>query len=342
MTGKILENAMIADIVRGLPRRRAIDAPADAELIAFDARGETLLAVSSDSLSEEIATGLYDDPVTIGWVLVMSTASDLAAVGARLLGVSVVFGLPADFSADDRERLSCGVGDAARELGVAILGGDTNRCAELVVSACAIGLVERDRALTCRGARAGDVLYVSGPVGFGNAYALATFTGGADDRPDFRPRARFDVGDGLEVFASCAMDTSDGVLATLDELARVNGVGFRIDTDPREFVRDDATALVAAHGMPVWLALAGCHGEFELAFTVPAQREKAFLEEMSARALRPLRVGAVTEEQEISFAWSDPPVAVDTARLRNEAFSEASTPERYIRSLVEYAHTIGK
>ena len=85
MTGKILENAMIADIVRGLPRRRAIDAPADAELIAFDARGETLIAISSDSLSEEIATGLYDDPVTIGWVLVMSTASDLAAVGARLL-----------------------------------------------------------------------------------------------------------------------------------------------------------------------------------------------------------------------------------------------------------------
>jgi len=342
MTGKILENAMIADIVRGLPRRPAIDAPADAELIAFDARGETLLAVSSDSLSEEIATGLYHDPVTVGWVLVMSAASDLAAVGGRPLGVSVVFGLPAEFSADDRERLSCGVADAARELGTVILGGDTNRCAELIVSACAIGLVERDRALTRRGARAGDCLYVSGPVGLGNAYALATFTGRGQDRPDFRPHARFDVGDGLGAFASCAMDTSDGVLAALDELARVNGVGFRIDSEPREFVRDDAARLVAAHGMPVWLALAGCHGEFELAFTIPPRREKAFLAEMSARALRPLRVGTVTEEQEISFAWSDPPVSVDTARLRNEAFGEASDPERYIKSLVDYAHTIGK
>jgi len=75
----VFEKVVVSDIVRHLPRRSAIDSPSDVELVDFDQAAPHFLAVSSDSLCEEVATGLYSDPYTVGWMLVTATLSDLAA-----------------------------------------------------------------------------------------------------------------------------------------------------------------------------------------------------------------------------------------------------------------------
>ena len=110
MKEDILEKRLLGQIVRHFPRKPAVDEPSDVELVDFDPQSNSLLAVAADSISEEIATGLYSDPYTIGWVLVMAPASDLAAAGAKLLGISTILNLPESLRLDERAELARGVG----------------------------------------------------------------------------------------------------------------------------------------------------------------------------------------------------------------------------------------
>ncbi len=357
MTRQLIEKQMVARIVRHLPRRPAPGGPADVELVDFDPRSDSLLAVAADSLSEEMATGLYDDPYTVGWVTVMSPASDLAAAGARLLGVSVLLNLPGRFGRRDCMRLARGIGDACRSLGTVTLGGDTNASGELVTAACAVGLVARDRVVTRAGARPGDAVFLSGPAGLGNAYALARFDPAApgpdpasrgrgparaSGRFPFRPRAPLEFGQLAGRYASASMDTSDGVMATLDELSRTNAAGFAITADPGAVLHPRAARQCRRRGMPAWLALAGCHGEFELVVTVPAKRVGRFVAAARRAGFNPLRLGQVVQRPGVVLAWAGRPVRIDSGWLRNQATRAARDVPAYIRALVEFAQRVGQ
>ena len=103
---------------------------------------------------------------------------------------------------------------ACRATGTAVLGGDTNFSDHPQFGGTAIGLVEGDPLLTRRGAQPGDLLYGSGPLGAGSAFALERLVAGAAGH--FRPLPRLEEGRLLRRFASCAMDTSDGLLAAFD------------------------------------------------------------------------------------------------------------------------------
>jgi len=338
---RVLEKRAVARIVRHLPRRPVVDVPADVTLADIGLPDGDLLAIATDGLSEEIATGLYCVPATIGWVLVMAAVSDLAAAGARLVGVATNLNLPREFGPSDRDRLARGIGDACRSLNTVTLGGDVNVAAQLTAAATAIGLVRRKRLLARRGARPGDAIYLSGPAGLGNAYALSRFDPARSPRRlRFRPRARIDFGPLLAGWASCCMDTSDAVLATLDELASVNRACFAITEDPAAFLHPHAAGQCRRRGLPGWLALAGCHGEFELAFTVPRAVERSFLRACRASRLRPVRIGEVRKGRGVTMEFGGRPVRLDTARLRNLAFEAAADVGGYMRALVEFAREV--
>jgi len=90
MTNLILENLLIKKLTKGFRRSgRQINAlnESDSELVILDNNSGNYLAVTMDSLSEEISSGLYDDPYLIGWMIVMINLSDLAAVGAEPVGI---------------------------------------------------------------------------------------------------------------------------------------------------------------------------------------------------------------------------------------------------------------
>ena len=89
MTAVVHENALVESLVRALPR--SLDqanglGESDAELLRLPGT-DLLLAITTDAIVEEIEAGLYRDPYLIGWMTVMSSASDLAAVGADPLGI---------------------------------------------------------------------------------------------------------------------------------------------------------------------------------------------------------------------------------------------------------------
>lgn len=340
--GDILENVAIDAWVRAFSRSPAqANAPheTDAELIEVPGMAGHYLAITIDTVSEEILAGLYRDPWTMGWVTVMASLSDLAAVGADALGLVVSASVPHARDAAFVERAARGMEDACRSLGVFVLGGDSNSAPAVSLTGCAIGLVPRDALLTRRGARPGDAVFVTGPAGSGNALGLVRLAGLADDlfpEARYRPSARLSAGALLRGRARACMDTSDGVLTTLDQLARLNGCGFEVECDWGRLLSRDALALCERTGTPPWMMLAGPHGEFELVFSAPAADAAEIAGDLRAAGLAPARLGTAREGEGITLVLPDGRRAdIDMAQARNLLDGAGEHAGRYLSEFRE-------
>ena len=338
----VIENALIQRLTGGLPRSpRQLNGvrESDAELVRLP--GGVILALTTDAIVEEIEAGLYADPELIGWMTVMVNASDLAAVGAEPLGILLNQTLPPDLDGSFIDDLQTGIGRASEASRLPVLGGDTNLGKRLQLAATAIGTVEGDPPLTRLGCRPGDRLFASGLLGLGGAYALALLSGDAATAKSlgYRPQPRLTVGRLLRRFASCCMDTSDGAIPTLDELMRLNGVGFRIDSSFRDTFDPAALRVCTAAGLPEWTLLAGPHGEFELLFTVPESSLGAFLDAAGDIGWRPIELGFVNEASGLEFQDPDRLWVLDTVRVRN-LFSKVNGDVRaYVSGLLSVDQT---
>lgn len=214
-------------------------------------------------------------------------ASDLAAMGAEPQGFHLALTLPnaehewlADFAS--------GLRDAAHELGLDLLGGDTTSGPCLVISIQVQGWAPAGSALTRAGAQAGDDIWVSDTIGRG-ALALpqvlenpAQFSGLA--RHYYFPQVQTPLGIQLRDLATSCMDISDGLLQDAGHIARASGVTLELD----------ATAIptIAERTDSRWLQCITGGDDYQLLFTVPAARRKdaeALREEFSGIA----RIGKV-------------------------------------------------
>ena len=190
--GEILENVIIDSWIRHFrPTPGQINKPheADAELVDIPGDSEHYLAITIDTVAEEITTGLYQDPYTMGWVTVSACLSDLAAVGAEPLGLVVSVSVEPGRDEAFTSSIAQGMEDACRNLGVFILGGDTNTTPTISLTACALGLVSRERGMTRRGCQPGEDVFITGGVGAGNALGIVRLT---DIPDDYFLRSRID------------------------------------------------------------------------------------------------------------------------------------------------------
>jgi thiamine-monophosphate kinase len=344
----ILENVAIDTLAKGFARApNQVNAlhESDAELLEIASMPGHYLAITIDTVAEEIAAGLYEDPFTMGWVTVMASLSDLAAVGADPLGILVSVGVPPGSDAVFVDRARRGMEEACRSLGVFIMGGDLNAMSTPSFTGCAFGVVPRGGVRTRLGIRPGDAVFLSGPAGDGNALGLVRLAGLADrffPEEGYRPSARLEAGRALRGLAGASMDTSDGVLTTLDQLMRLNGYGFLVECDWPALLSRRALALCEGTDTPPWLMLAGPHGEFELVFTVPASRMDAFSESSNARGFVPIRLGTVQERPVVTFALSSGRrVDIDMTPVRNLDPTAKGGAERYLAELTAIGRSWG-
>jgi thiamine-monophosphate kinase len=309
----------------------------DAELIEIPGDPERYLAITIDTISEEITYGLYRDPHTMGWVTVMASLSDLAAVGAAPLGLVIAASVEPDRDRAFSSSVAQGMEDACRAAAVFILGGDTNSAPAISLTSCAIGLVPRRDVITRRGCKPGDIVFVTGGVGIGNALGVARVTNMPDSHfPErlYRPLARLRDGQLLRRQANCCMDSSDGLLATLDQLVRINRLGFLIDCDWERILAPKVVKFCKRSKTPEWLMAAGPHGEFELVFTIPADGVSEFLGVAQSQGINPIRIGSVQQSPTISLALvSGQRVDVDVAALRNLIFEIDGDFQRFLQEV---------
>jgi thiamine-monophosphate kinase len=160
------------------------------------------------------------DPADIAWKLVATNLSDLAAKGAEPLGVLLGYQLGSDDA-----RFAEGLRAVLDQYNVPLLGGDTFGAAGPQV----IGMTALGRA-TCRpvpsraGARPGDSVWLTGPVGAAMIGLEALQAGSGDSLAYRRPAALLEAGRTLAPVVTAMMDVSDGLLIDALRMAQASGV----------------------------------------------------------------------------------------------------------------------
>ncbi|MCA6927074.1 thiamine-phosphate kinase [Pectobacterium versatile] len=232
-----------------------------------------MLAVSTDTLVSGVHFLPDIDPADLGYKSLAVNLSDLAAMGADPAWLSLAITLPKSNS----QWLSA-YSDSLFELldyyGMQLVGGDTTR-GPLSLTLTIHGLVPAGRALTRRGARIGDWIYVTGSLGDSAAgLAILQNTLHVDDEETrqrllqrhLRPQPRILQGQALRDLASSAIDLSDGLISDLQHILKASECGARINLDA--IPQSDWLRGCVDEEQALRWALSGGE-DYELCFTVP-------------------------------------------------------------------------
>lgn len=249
MRGEFASIARIQELLPSPPVSGGIWIGDDAAAVAPPPGGWLLLAADTVVAGVHADLGLtgLDD---LGWKAMAASISDIAAMGGTPGYALVTVAGPPD---TDLDSLYSGIAAAVTAFGCPVVGGDLTNAGQLVVTVAVTGHCDGP-PVRRSGARPGDELWVTGPLG-GSAAGLRLLqedrAGAGPGRPEGsagvvseddardarrahrRPFARLAAGQAARRAGATAMiDVSDGLSADLDHLARASGVGLRLDAIP--------------------------------------------------------------------------------------------------------------
>lgn len=210
----------------------------------------------------------------IGYKAVAVNVSDIAAMGAAAHSILLALALPERLVNETwLTEFAKGLFHACQLFGVTLIGGDTTRSDNLVLSISAQGFLAADTPAVYRsGAQVGDKVYVSGTLGDA-AYALQhpdSSQGIALAHRLHMPTPRITLGAALaKVGATAMIDISDGLYQDLGHICEQSGVGIRLDLEQLPTSQALASVDISER---LLCQLAG-GDDYELAFTLPADIE---------------------------------------------------------------------
>ncbi len=263
--------------------------------------GDRYLLITTDMMATRTHMPKGMAPYDIGWSIVAVNLSDIASMGGKPIALVVAIGLTRGHPIEFLEQLADGMNDCARRFETSIVGGDTKEHESLILCGTAFGEVEKDRIMLRRGAKAGDLVAVTGELGRAGAgfHSIKRGMGLKEAESVFlRPWPRVREGTALAasgIVTSC-MDISDGISSSIFELTRCSGMTFEIDYS---LIPKAKEVDMAFHDIERQKDLVLNFGDdFELLFTV--KREEAErLAQLSKEIGTPLTVvGKVTSGEE--------------------------------------------
>jgi len=158
---------------------------------------------TTDMLVEEIHFTADLSPEYIGEKAVVVNLSDLAAMGAKPLGLVFSIGAPGETEVDFISDLLNSMDSTARENGAYLVGGDMNESEVIIISGTAFGEIDEGEILLRSGAEPGDLIGVTEELGKPSACTWARSRGlDIDERvplscDSFEPVARIEGGHGF-------------------------------------------------------------------------------------------------------------------------------------------------
>lgn len=302
-----------ASLAQGFPG--ALGLRDDCASIAPSAGSE--LIVTTDALREGIHYFADDPPADVGWKALAVNVSDLAAKGAKPLGYVMALSFPC--LPDDQwlRGFTAGLNKAQQAFGMHLIGGDTDRAPGPVsIVLTAFGTVPSGQMLRRDGARAGDLLFVTGTLGDSalglllrqhDEGALSWQIADAErhyliDRY-LRPRPVVGLRQALLDHASAAMDLSDGLMKDAGRLAQASGTALTMRF--ADLPLSAAAAGVIASDPGLCSAIVAGGDDYELLVAVPPQRAAGFKQLARAAAVAVTRIGEVNDGAGLTLAKSD-------------------------------------
>ena len=310
--------------------RPDLDFETDACVFQF---GDETLLFSTDEFSSE--DNFRDhDPYTLGWNVAAATLSDILAAGGLPLFYGHSVTLKRGWDEIFIGRFSQGIARCLRIAGVDFLGGDIGMSERWSYVGIALG--RQISPVSRKGAVAGDAIYLTGMTGPGNLEAaLKLYSGKTALKPLLNRinvcfSVRMEESELVRKYAHCCMDTSDGLLRALLDISRINRTGFKISNIP--YCRDGLIACKLL-SKPKELLFMGECGEYELLFTVPPEREKAFLSEADAKNLPFSRLGEITGDDRMVYEDNRTIIDLSGYNLYARNFSQVG---EYIDNLIQF------
>ena len=245
--------------------------------------------VTTDLLLEGIHFDLMYVPLKhLGYKAAVVNFSDIYAMNGQPKQMTVSLGISKRFAVEDLEQIYEGLEMACKQYGVDLIGGDTSASLTgLAISITCIGEGEKDKIVYRNGAKANDLICVSGDLG--SAYMglqllereKIVFSADENAEPDFegkdyilqrqlKPEARKDIVKALAdkgIVPTAMMDISDGLSSELIHICTQSNTGCRIYEDK---IPINYQAAVMAEEINMNIVTAALNGgeDYELLFTV--------------------------------------------------------------------------
>jgi len=243
--------------------------------------GGTLVA-HTDPCPEPMAGHLgYNDLYYAGWLLATINLSDLGASGARPLGFLSSLVLPNETTVEQFRRLLDGIDECCSQCGTRVIGGNLKEGPRVELTGSAIGVCDARRAMSRSGCKQGDLVSVIGDIGMFWAGVLAkrsSMTLGTAEqhrllRNVLTPLPKVKIGHELaqrNVLSAC-LDNSDGLYASLIQLANANDVQINVSMGDAAFPREVLHVSASLETDPVRLAIGW--GDWQLIGCVDPSKE---------------------------------------------------------------------
>ncbi|MFK0733549.1 MAG: thiamine-phosphate kinase [Gloeotrichia echinulata GP01] len=262
----------------------------------------TSLVVTTDLLVDGVHfSNATTSPEDAGWRAAAANLSDLAAMGASPVGITVGLGLPGELSVSWVERLYQGMTECLQKYNTPIVGGDIVRSPITTLAITAFGQVSPNHIIRRGSAQVGDAIVVTGIHGASRAglelllhptlgHNLNDAEKAALIAAHQRPQARLDVLPILwQIFDSyspspphiAGMDSSDGLADAILQICRASGVGAIIEYRkiplPKVFERLLTKQQTLEYGL---------YGgeDFELVLCLPQQPASEFVKQLGQSA----------------------------------------------------------
>ncbi|MFH2124793.1 MAG: thiamine-phosphate kinase [Pseudomonadota bacterium] len=245
--------------------------------------------ITTDTLVDHVHFDRHWHPAELlGRKSIAVNLSDIAAMGGRPRFVLLSLCLPSSLASDWLQSWLSGVSAILAEYGCVLIGGDTVSGRELVISVTVIGEAVCNHILYRTGARPGDIVYVSGPLGSAAA-GLALFQRAKKEGislgrwPQWQalldahlnPTPQLELGRqlGLSGCVTSTQDISDGLATDLAHICHESGTGSILYEDRLPCLPSLDSAAIFLAQEKLDLMLKGGE-DYQLLFTVPPDKEK--------------------------------------------------------------------
>ncbi len=259
---------------------------------------DEVMVLSTDLLVEDVHfLRSASSAEEVGHKSLMVNLSDVAAMGATPVATLLSIALPTTAQGEWAEAFMRGYGDASKQHGVALVGGDTTASKDkIAINVVAIGRAPKSHIKRRSAARVGDVVCVTGELGISSKGLVDIMFGDLHTAAAKAHRtAQARIAEGIflgsrdEVHAM--MDISDGIASDIRHIMEQSRVGAEIELDKIPSNYDMRYALSGGE-------------DYELLLTVEAEMVDALREEMlRATGTMLTAVGRITEGGELR--WSE-------------------------------------